>query len=307
MKRVLRSIPLMLAGLIATLSVGLPAAAQKVSVAVFEVRTTGAVATKMRTQSQRQRQALELMLDSMRSSLGVTLNDTRKFDVLAQDDLNLILDAVSAEQITADPLDPALAEEFKKRAIQFAVIVDVELFNDVSKTLRVGNKEAERRDIQVAGTAKIYDLESSQLVEGKKYRGGNKNQGKQLVTGTTGDRATLGDELLIEFADEIGQELAYRVMDVAYPIEVLGSGGGRVMINRGDDGSIAVGERLEAFMREGEPIVDEATGEAFYFEVPIGIIEVTRVMPGRSFAKVIEGEASDFTKGVVCRKLVTDE
>lgn len=306
MKRMIRNMTALLVGAAAMLAVTVQTQAQKVSIAVFEVRPTGAVAARMQGQTRRQQEALNIMLDSIRTSMGVTLNDTRKFDVLAKDDLDLILEAVSAEQMTADPLDPALAEEFKKRAIQFAVIIDVELFNDESKTLKVGDKEAERRDIMVAGTAKIYDLESSQLVEGKKYRGGKKSQGKQLVPGGMGDRLAIGDELLIETGDEIGGQLAARVLDVAYPITVMGSSGGRVMINRGDDGSIAVGEVLEAFMREGDAIVDEMTGEAFYFEVPIGKIRITRLMPGRSFAEVVEGDASDFAKGVICRKLVTE-
>lgn len=283
------------------------AQAQKSSVAVLEIRPTDAVRAKLARLGGRKEESLEILLDSMRTGLEVTLADTNKFRVIAHKDLEQLMEKVSMEQMTADPSDPALAAEFSNAAVEYVVVVDLELFKDEFATLNVGGSAAEKRNINVAGTSKIYHIETGELVSGKKYRSEAKSQGKQVNPNIRSDAGPRGDEMLIEFADEVGASLAYRVMDVAYPIRVLRSARGQVMLNRGDDGSIAKGDILDVFIRDGDPIEDPDTGEVLYFEIPLGQVEVTRVTPKASFAKVIDGDPDEFNDdGVICRKIEDD-
>jgi curli biogenesis system outer membrane secretion channel CsgG len=92
------------------------------------------------------------------------------------------------------------------------------------------------------------------------------------------------------------------LVDRIYPIRLVSSlSGGEYVLNQGGSG-VNQGELFDVFGR-GKKIVDPYTNEPLgYSEKWLARIEVTRVSPKMSYARVIEGEITSLKAGITCRK-----
>lgn len=108
------------------------------------------------------------------------------------------------------------------------------------------------------------------------------------------------DEPLIEQAAD---EVVTRTIDAIHPIKVAKvKDDGSVILNQGGT-RVAVGERLSVGTW-GELIVDPDTGKYLQpDEEIVAVIEVTRVLPKITYAKVVEGDATQITVRSICRRL----
>ena len=86
------------------------------------------------------------------------------------------------------------------------------------------------------------------------------------------------------------------------PFEVVGrNGAGEVIIGEGGK-SLSPGERLTAFAL-GEEVKDSRTGEVLdQVEEPVATLEIVRVTPKVSYAKVVEGAAARVVAGARARR-----
>jgi hypothetical protein len=102
-------------------------------------------------------------------------------------------------------------------------------------------------------------------------------------------------------ADALGRAMAKRTLEAIYPLKVAGLNGfDEVILNRGGD-ELFVGERFDLF-NPGEEIKDPSTGESLgVAERKIGTVEVVRVVPKVSYAKIIE-KTEPVLVEAICRK-----
>lgn len=123
------------------------------------------------------------------------------------------------------------------------------------------------------------------------------------VTIDSGD-VPAGD--LMSFVSATADLAAQRIVEVVLanllPIEVVGrNGAGEIILGEGGK-SVAVGDRLTVFVL-GEEVKDSRTGEVLdQIEEPVATVEIVRVTPKLSYARVIEGDDARVAVGARARR-----
>jgi len=110
--------------------------------------------------------------------------------------------------------------------------------------------------------------------------------------------------LLFESA---AKKVVHRAMENIYPLRVVKvQANGEVILNQGGV-SLADRDMLDVFSA-GEQVVDPYTGEALGpAESWIATIEIVRVIPKMSFAKVIKGDSGSIPNGSICRRITNEK
>jgi len=141
---------------------------------------------------------------------------------------------------------------------------------------------------------------------------------KQVVVASTAKKY-LEDEQVRKLADEqdptqwdsqqvrdaflslVAGEVIEAVIDRVYPVSIAAATeNGEIVLNQGGD-RITKGMQFDVFS-QGQAITDPDTGESLgSVETLLATLEVTRVTHTMSFAKVISGDMSKLTRGMLCR------
>ena len=103
-------------------------------------------------------------------------------------------------------------------------------------------------------------------------------------------------------ADLAARRIVEAVMANLLPLEIVGrTGSGEIVIGEGGK-SLATGDRMTGFAL-GEEVKDSRTGEVLdWLEEPVATVEIVRVTPKLSYARVIEGDASKVVAGARVRR-----
>lgn len=91
-----------------------------------------------------------------------------------------------------------------------------------------------------------------------------------------------------KMAKQVSAQLADQFVDAVYPMKVVKrTRNNQVIINRGKDGGLKVGQKYEVFFA-GEALVDPDTGESLGSgEEFVGKIEIVRINPKVSYGKIL--------------------
>jgi hypothetical protein len=103
--------------------------------------------------------------------------------------------------------------------------------------------------------------------------------------------------------DSVGKAMASRILDFIYPLKISGiTGSNEVAIDRGGEG-MSEGDVYDVF-KIGDPLKDPTTGESMGFvETKVSTIELVRVLPKVSYAKVIS-KREPINIEYICRRSV---
>ncbi|BCD60980.1 MULTISPECIES: CsgG/HfaB family protein [unclassified Nitratiruptor] len=105
------------------------------------------------------------------------------------------------------------------------------------------------------------------------------------------------ESLTVKAGDKIAQVLVDQIMFNIYPPRIVRSSGKHIILNMGGN-TLHPGDRFEIYAL-GKKIYDPYTKESLgREEIKIGELEITKVLPKFSYAKVIEGKAK---KGAIIR------
>ena len=117
------------------------------------------------------------------------------------------------------------------------------------------------------------------------------------------DAGEKNDNVLSEVMRKCANTISNLIVSTIYPVKIISVGKtGTIMLNYGK-GYLGTGMVLEVFS-QGETVVDPDTGETLGCEEEtMGRIKITNVQAKFSKAKVITGDVSTLTKGMVCRKI----
>ena len=141
---------------------------------------------------------------------------------------------------------------------------------------------------------------------------------KQVVVASTAKKY-LEDEEVRKLADErdptqwdsqqvrdaflslVAGDVIEAIIDRVYPVSIAAATqNGEIVLNQGGD-RITKGMQFDVF-GQGQAITDPDTGESLgSVETLLATLEVTRVTYTMSFAKVISGDMSKLTRGMLCR------
>jgi hypothetical protein len=220
----------------------------------------------------------------MRDSAETYLVQSRKFAVVDKS-FDEELERLDSSKLAQDPIQRAIQVARKFNA-QYLVI-------GVVDGLRVGEKKIANLDVPYAdgvASLRIIEITSRQIVLAKAFKLSD-------LPGLDLDSNQPENSI----SDALGRAIAERTLETIYPFKVAAlNGADEVILNRGGE-VLAVGDRFELF-NPGEEIKDPSTGESLgAAERRIGLVEVVRVLPKVSYARVLEKTESVQVEAL-CRK-----
>lgn len=100
---------------------------------------------------------------------------------------------------------------------------------------------------------------------------------------------------------ELAEKLVNNVLENIYPMRLVAVNGSTVVLNQGGN-TLQEGDRLSVYFL-GEEMFDPYTGESLgQIEDKVADIEVIRVNPKTSYAKIVKGEAELVSVGAIARR-----
>ena len=224
--------------------------------------------------------ALERVTDAFDTQLTDRLNSSRKFKVTAVSDAATLLKAVNRAGQAAEV-----------KTLNYGLIATLDDFEDSTERMefKTLNQVGQKRKIRLSVVAKIYNLavDPPELYETANIQVLKKDDRTDSVD--LQKNAELTDELLLEAVRDAAQQIADRVVNVAFPAKVLSKTGNQITINRGDTTGVEVGQVWNV-MSQGKTLTDPDTGEVLGREEGIvGKARVIAVQPKFCTAELIEG------------------
>lgn len=266
---------------------------QKATVGIHTVDVIPSLMTKVQAGGREKGLALERVAESLGQQLIDRVQNTRKFAVVSRSDLKTILKDQELQSVLSDPSDTNIAHAFKVAGCKYALIPTVDDFQDLEKELNGtdGAVVAWKRTVRLSVVMKIYDTTSAKLLESASQVFTDEGKGRRQ--GGVNADGREGDDLMAQVSRDMAQKLCDRVVDVVYPAKVLQRTGQLVTINRGDGTGIAEGQKWDVFA-PGKTLIDPDTGENLGSEeIPVGLIEIVRVLPKFAQGKVLEDYGID--------------
>jgi len=275
---------------LALVAVPFASAQGKKSIVITKIRATDAAAQRMAAQG------VSLSLDQVIQGLDSQVYDrivnSRRFDVYDRSDSDALLEEAGATGGT-----------FIFNKVDYVLTIRVDSFNDRQETRRFASlgKTVMQRAVEISAVAKI-----TEGATGKAIGTANINvavrDSESRSANTTGRVGEASDDLINQATRELADKLALRAIDFIYPARIIARRDQVVTINRNDQAGVKVGQVWEV-LAQGEELFDPDTGDAIVEEVYVGKVEIVRVTPQYSQAKIIEDLGVD--RGAVTR-LVED-
>lgn len=276
--------------------------AQRATLAIGDVKVNDSVMAA--ATSAGKANSVRRVAEAMDSVLIERFNATRKFEIIARSDLDSILkDQGFQGSGNVDLSDPRVAQAFKIRGVEYLVVTTISDFQDVTETATfeaIGEK-AMARNIRYVATVKIWDTTRASLKEAATIP--LKRRLSRDVKHFINQDGEPTDELLFAIAQELGDRVVNRVVDVIYPARIIARTDRQVTINRGDGTGIASGQTWDVYAL-GEEMIDPDTQESLgREEVRVGKVRVTQVLPKFAKAEVVEDLGVD--KDQIVRPVLT--
>lgn len=267
--------------------------AQRATLAISEVKINPAIIDAAASPTQInpvQVNSLQRVAQSMDSVLIERFNATRKFEITARSDLDAILKDQDWQQSgNVDVSDPKTAEQFRMKGTQYLVVTTITDFQDIKEFASFEGLEEKglRRTLRYTASVKLYDVTKSSLLEAANITL-NKRMSREIKEYIKSESGEFTDALIQEIANELGDRVTNRVVDVLYPAKIIARTDKQVTLNRGDGTGIAAGQVWDVYAL-GEALIDPDTGESLGAEeVKVGRIRITDVLPKFSKGEVVE-------------------
>ncbi len=220
------------------------------------------------------------------------LNASRKFKVTAVSDQADLLKAVNRAGQAAEV-----------KTLSYGLIATLDDFEDSTERMefKTLNKVGLKRKVRLSVVAKIYNLamDPPELFETANIQVAKKDDRTDSVELQKNAEAT--DEVMILAVRDAAQQIADRVVNVAFPAKVLAKTDKQITINRGDSTGVEIGQVWQV-MSQGQTLTDPDTGEVLgREEAVVGRARVIAVQPKFCTAELLEG-ADQVTAGMVVRQ-----
>ncbi len=208
------------------------------------------------------------------------LVQTRRFKVIDRQEVDQLLDEQTAQALAENRSLPSAMGSLKGcdylmiGALQnFSIEEEITKLPNSTRVIKVLDGFAE-------GNMRLVDARSGDILESRKI-----SVREQLEIQAGNDR------LVTALADRFAEKVIANLMNAIYPMKIAAvSPDGSIYINRGKDGQLTKGSKLNV-LRAGQKVIDPDTGvELGSVESQIGKIELVNVEENRSIGKLIDGE-----------------
>ena len=232
----------------------------------------------------------KLNTDIIRSEMEASFKATRKFRVLSRDKqtLKAVLDEQNFAQSDLSKGDAADSGNINNAHYLILPIVQDFKFYRSHTALPNFDSKYRRRDSGVlVVNAQMIDTSTSQIVTTFFLKSSFSSK-EQIVNSNTGAPSSA---YFSKMAKAVAAKLADQFVAQVYPMKVVKrTKTGQVIINRGKDGGLKVGDKLNVFFA-GEELIDPDTGESLgSSEEFIGTVKVSRLLPKITYAKIASEE-----------------
>lgn len=240
-----------------------------------------------------------LDVDQIRSEMEASFRATRKFRVLSRDKstLNALIDEQNFAQSDFAKGDAAAKGELSNaNYLIIPTVTDFKFYRSHTPLPNFDNKYKRRDSGLLSINAQMLDTTSGQIVTTFSLKS-TFNSGSAIVNGRGGSPSSVN---FTKMAKEVAARLANQFVAAVYPMKIVKRTTTEVILNRGKDGGLKIGDVLQVFSA-GEELIDPDTGESLgSAEEYIGEIKVSRINPKITFAKVLK-ELSPFSTGNIVR------
>ncbi len=268
-----------------------PAAPGMKTLGIAKVKATPAILANAAGADRKN--SIERMTQALDGQLISSIQQTRKFTVLARSDSDALIEEAGAT-----------GKAFSFGDANYLLVVTVDDFQDFIQTATFAalGKTATKRVIRFSAVGKIYETKTNKLIESANFQEQNLDT-EELLANSASTGGELSDALLVALTRRMSEQIAQRVADVIYPAKIMAKTGKVVTINRGDGTGIATGQLWEVFAL-GEELIDPDTGASLgREEMSVGKVRITRVTPKTSQGE-INGEDLGIDKGAIVRRVV---
>ncbi len=231
-----------------------------------------------------------LNTDIIRSEMENSFRATRKFRVLSRD--KNTLKAVLDEQdfASSDLAKGDAASSGNINNANYLILPTVQDFKFYRKHTALPNFDSKfkRKDWGVlVVNAQMIDSTTGQIVTTFFLKNTFATK-ESVVNDNTGAPSSV---YFAKLAKGVAAQLANQFIAQVYPMKVVKRlRTNEVILNRGKDGGVKVGEKLNVYFA-GEALIDPDTGESLgSSEEFIGTVKVTRILPKITYAKIISEE-----------------
>ena len=242
----------------------------------------------------------------MTQNLVSTLVQSRRFTVL---DREYIKETLGEQGLALSPNTPVaeIARLGQEMVADYIMVGTVETLRHTEQQVRMqsSGRQVMKRQGNIELSIRLIDVATRQIVFADFLK--MRITDDDLQRFSTG----LGDEgpdaaIAIAAADQIGR----KIMETIYPLLIVAVQADKVTIGQGGS-QIKVGDKLEVFLY-GDRLVDPYTKEFLgREEIGAGVIEVTRVNPKQTHARIIESTidigATFEPRKYICRAVVEPE
>lgn len=258
----------------------------KKSIVITKIRATDAVAQRMADQGVSL--SIDQVLQGLDSQVYDRIVNSRRFDVYDRSDADALLEEAGATGGT-----------FIFNKVDYVLTIRVDSFNDRQETRRFASlgKTMMQRAVEISAVAKVTEGATGKAVGTANINVAVRDSEARSAN-TTGRVGEASDDLINQATRELADKLALRAIDFIYPARIIARRDDVVTINRNDQAGAKVGQVWEV-LTQGEELFDPDTGDSIIEEVYVGKVEIVRVTPQYSQAKIVEDLGID--RGAVVR------
>lgn len=240
---------------------------------------------------------LKRATDSLESQLITALNATRVFQIVERKRITDIQYEGAFAAVAVNPGDKNAAQLLKLAGAKYAFLLQIDGFED-----RVGKQRFDAiarvsmvRNLFLSAVVKVVDTTTGKLLPDAPSVQLNKGETVEMAGN---DNDLESDQIIVELAKDMANQLAQGVVALLRPAKVLTVTGKQILINRGTAAGFYMDDIVEVYAVQ--EVKDKDSGETFLNEIPVGRARVVRSDAKQSFG-MIEGEDTGIAKGCVVR------
>ncbi len=273
--------------------------AEKATLAVTKISATPTLIQKVRLDG-RGEEALNRILESMDSNLTAAILAGRKFELVSRSDIDAISKEIAFAESGNVAADKNAAKAGMIKGVKYILVVSVDDFQDYVEKASFESlgKTAEKRILRFGAVAKLIDSSTGSIKEATNFiLTENDISDKSMAVSASGN---LNDAIIAQMSRKMSEKISNRISDVIFPIRILAVQGAEVVVNRGENAGIEVGDMFDVFA-QGDALIDPDTGENLgNAEFKIATVQIRRVNPKISNAMLV-GQNGGLAVGQVLR------
>ena len=237
---------------------------------------------------------------SQRLMMGMT--QTNKFAVLDRESISDFVDEKEMLLVFDAPLgeQAKLAETLGADYLLVGTITQA-VIERIETRLEVANFTSTQYLARINFNYRLIDSSTKQVVLAMDEQKYLKNDEVRKLSDEQNTALWNSTQIRDAFLSIAANEIIEKIIDQVYPVKIAAiQEDGIVILNQGGE-RIATGMLLDVF-KQGREVFDADTNESLgTSENRVATIEIQKVAQAMSYAKVIDGDLAQISKGLVCR------